>query len=180
MEASPDTTSRPSNSAPVLDLDTIAPVRPTIRIKTKDYPQGKLYELAVLDDLSLTDQQYLYSHGQEMERLVGLQDPTEEEDQQLHVIVDRLVQICVPSLEEELLQRPTQEELDLPKVEQPSRLKGMQKVKIVEAFITASPEIAERVEAERAKRSTGATGSAGSSAGTGATPAPGSTSPRGN
>jgi hypothetical protein len=40
---------------PLLDLDTLEPSRPTVRIRTKTSRKGKLYEIVGLDELSLRE-----------------------------------------------------------------------------------------------------------------------------
>lgn len=131
------------SEAPVLDITTIAPTRPTIRIKTKENPDGRLYELAVFDDLSIHDQQFLYSRGAKLEKLIeAKQELDQDQKGELELIVDGMLKLIVLDLPDEVL----------------AQLGGGNKIKIIEAFTTASPEIAERVKAiqEAKAKSTGA------------------------
>ena len=125
-------------SNPVLDISTIAPIRPTVRLRWSEQPDGKLYELAVFDDISIAHQQFLYSRGDRLQQLMEMSPLGDDERDELELIVDGMVGIVLPDLPEKAR----------------GELGGMQKVRIVEAFTMASPELKSRVEALRASPST--------------------------
>lgn len=113
--------------APLLELSTIEPVRPRVKIKSKVHPEGKLYELAQFADISLIQQQELSQRGGRLAELVARQtELTSEEKLELEDQASRLLLIAVPELEAEV-----REELG-----------GGQKVTLLETFIAASPELA--------------------------------------
>lgn len=124
--------------SPVLDISTLAPERATIRIKSQEYPEGRLYELANAEDLSLSDQQFLYSNGLRLDALVKRRSELDQDEKdELNLIVDRMVALVVPELPESIR----------------DRIGGMDKVKVVEVFITASPGLAKQVAEAQAQMS---------------------------
>lgn len=132
----------------VLSLDTLAPDRPLIRVKTKDHKEGRLYELAVFSDLTITDQQFLFAKGDRMKDLAQRRHELEpEEKDELELIVTKMVRMVLPDIEPELLEPLTDEQKALPEKERPSRLGGMQKLQVIEAFTLASPELVKVREA---------------------------------
>lgn len=54
---------------PLLDLDTLAPTRQLVRIKTPEQPDGTDYELRTFADFGIADQQFLHSAGQQYQEL---------------------------------------------------------------------------------------------------------------
>lgn len=57
--------------SPVLDLDALVPERPTIRIRTADHPDGKLWELRVRSELSIMEIQRIMRLSERAEALQG-------------------------------------------------------------------------------------------------------------
>ena len=67
---------------PLLDLSTLAPKRETVKIITnEDDPNGKLYELATPDDLSIADNQWLMDRAEDFYKL-GSKPEAELSDQE--------------------------------------------------------------------------------------------------
>lgn len=160
VKVNPDT---PSSSAPILDISTIAPVRPTIRIKTLEDPEGKLYEVKTFKELSVHDQQFLYSRGNLLSELMEKNNLNDEETSQLSLALDGMVMRIM---------------VDLPEPVH-AKLEDSAKLQMVEAFMLASPETAEAyktVKAQMEKRITGSS-SEGSKPSSEETQSDGSTSP---
>lgn len=88
---------------PILDLSTLAPERPTVRIKTKADPEGKLYEMAVPDDLSLADQQFLYARAGRLDTLMSKAEPTTEERQELTMVVDKAASLILRDVPDQVM-----------------------------------------------------------------------------
>lgn len=120
----------------VLNIDTLAPDRETVNIKSKEHPEGKLYELAHAEDLGLSDQQFLYSRGLRLDALVKRRTELgDEEKAELDMILEGMVGLVLPDLPPEIRER----------------IGAMPKVQIVEVFIAASPGLEKKVaEAEKA------------------------------
>lgn len=110
----------------LLELDAIAPVRPAVTIKSKVYPDGKLYELVTVNDLSIEDQTELAQRGQRLETLIGEIKgavPTTEAARELTLLLDAMIPKILLGLEPEVY----------------DSLQDMQKLRIVEVFTEASP-----------------------------------------
>ncbi len=115
----------------VLDLDTLAPARPTVRIRTKKDRKGKLYELADIEDLSLAKQVSITSLGKEVDIMQPKAEAMEESDEYDEEVVedfesaiDRFLLLVMIDLPSEVL----------------AQLNVMQKLDIMKAFTQASPK----------------------------------------
>lgn len=70
---------------PLVDLDDVAPDRPTVRF------QGALYEMATLDDFGIQDQHGLTRDGREFFRLWSSDDElTKSQKQRLTMLLERM------------------------------------------------------------------------------------------
>lgn len=111
----------------LLELDAIAPSRPTVAIRSAKFPDGKLYELATADDLSIEDQTELGSRGERLQKLIAKVAPGEvpplETARELTLLLDHMVPLILRGLEPEVF----------------ASLRDMQKIRIVEVFTAASP-----------------------------------------
>jgi hypothetical protein len=74
----------------VLDLTTIAPVRPTVNIRTPDHPNGKVYELRVIDDFGIEDQQQLTREGAEFDKLWNTDRLNGAQRKRLKMLLDHM------------------------------------------------------------------------------------------
>lgn len=125
MNATPD-------NGLILDIDALAPIRPRVRIKSKLYPEGKMYELVSADELDIEKQAELANRGKAMQRLVKRKGvPTVEQAQELDLVLDAIVSAVVIDLEDAVRES----------------LKAPHKVAIANAFIEVSPDAAAAVEA---------------------------------
>ena len=83
--AAPQSPAPASAEEPLVDLDDIAPKRPTVR------KGGVLYELAILDDFGISDQQALTRDGREFFRLWSSeQELAKTERQRLEMLLKRM------------------------------------------------------------------------------------------
>jgi len=73
---------------PVLDLSTLAPVRSRINIRTKEHPDGKLYELRSMDDFGIEEQQQLTRHGAEFDQLWNTDKLNSAQRKRLKMLLD--------------------------------------------------------------------------------------------
>lgn len=89
-------------SAPIFELDTLAPDRPTIRIKTRTDRIGKLYEMATVEDLSLKSQQTLVTYGEKMQKL-GTGEMTGKKFAELVPLFHRVMRIALPDCPDDVL-----------------------------------------------------------------------------
>lgn len=122
--------------APILELSTLAPDRPEILLSWTGEPDGKLYEMVDLEDLSLEQQADLAKYTDIMQSLKKKQSAaqiTPPEAKKLAEAMSKLVRALIPSLEDQAF----------------AELTDGAKVKIVEAFTLASPELMKLVEAEK-------------------------------
>lgn len=84
---------------PILDLDALVPERPLIRIRTAEDRAGRMYELRVKSELSVSQLQRLYRIGDEgkslMETTGGDMDKmTQEDADRLGRLVDELLGVA--------------------------------------------------------------------------------------
>jgi hypothetical protein len=130
--------SQMSNAAkPVLDLDTLAPERPTVKIRTKENRRGKHYEIADLEDLSLQDraelgrlQRTVHDLEPHVERAFNT-DADDEVIGQFEDVIDRFLALAIRDLPQDVI----------------AALKLGQKEALLQAFIEASPpEMRTRLE----------------------------------
>lgn len=75
---------------PILDISTIAPERPAVRIRTAKDPDGTLYELKLLAEFGIADQQSLVRDGQAFDTLFNKDVLTGNERKRLKQILDRM------------------------------------------------------------------------------------------
>lgn len=95
-----------TDHSPILDLDLIAPKRETIRLRWSQHPEGKLYELASADDLSIEDQAWLARRGEQVQAMsLAMSDRalSESDASDLSLAVDDLVARALIGLEPEAL-----------------------------------------------------------------------------
>lgn len=116
---------------PLLELSTLAPERPTVLIKTTEDPEGKLYELSMIHDLGMEQQQFIYSRGRRLGELMEKAKLTKGEVRELDMIVDKLAALVVRDLPREIR----------------GALSAVQKNQLINAFMQASPEMRAAVEA---------------------------------
>lgn len=109
------------SDGPILDLSTLAPERQTVRIKSSKHPEGKLYELATPNDLSLEDQQFLYARAGVLDSLMGKRKLSRNQRDELRMVLDKGAAIV-------LLDAPT-EILD--------ELSDLHKQSVILVFLTA-------------------------------------------
>lgn len=109
---------------PILELSTLAPTRPTIEI------DDATYELAVADDLSLEDQQFMYSRGKRVGELMELPKMAASQAKELKMIVDRMLHTVLRDLPDEVS----------------DKLSAMQKIQVINAFMQASPQLKAALE----------------------------------
>lgn len=163
--ATPSTAS--NGHRPLLVLDTLAPERQTVLIRTKADRQGKHYEIATLADLSLhdlADLGRLQNVIEDLEpRVRAVLDGGEDSDSDLALFeqtTDQFLRLVIRGLPQRIL----------------DSLRISQKEQLVDAFIQASPDLAQAVREATPK--TSARRSRGSSASTAARRTRGSTSSR--
>ena len=141
---------------PLLVLDTLAPERQTVLIRTKTDRRGKHYEIVTPADLSLHDQAEIGRLKTVMDdlapRIVAAFDGGEATDSDLALFeqtTDRFLRLVFRGLPQQVL----------------NLLRISQKEQLVEAFIQASPDLAQAVMTAReatpalARRSLGSSGS---------------------
>lgn len=79
--------------APLLELSTLAPKRPTVNIKHKDEKGEtveRLFELRINDDFGIEMQQRLARDGAEFERLWNTDDLKPAQRKRLKLLLDRM------------------------------------------------------------------------------------------
>lgn len=121
--------------APILELSTLAPDRPEILLHWTGEPDGKLYEMITIDDLDLDQQADLAKYSEIMRDLQGrarVEEITPPEMKKLAAAIGKLVKYLIPSLEDQAF----------------AELADGAKVKIIEAFMLASPDLMAAVEAK--------------------------------
>lgn len=74
---------------PLLDLSTILK-RPTVKIVSKEHPEGKLYELASHDDFGIIEQHRLKADVDSYDKLWEKEDLTDTERERLKELLDRM------------------------------------------------------------------------------------------
>lgn len=79
----------------VLDINTTPVERPKIRIRTPEDPDGKLYELAHLEELALLDQRVALIQAEQL-KAANWETVSEGEIEQLDRALERLVSIALP------------------------------------------------------------------------------------
>lgn len=130
---------------PLLDLDTLEPDRPVVKIRTAENRRGKHYEIATLDDLSLQERAQL---GQLQRRIRSLEPeiagmlgedgeiPDDDALVQFEAVIDEFLALVIVGLPADLI----------------SKLKLPQKEQLMGVFTEASPpETKARVEAAMKK-----------------------------
>lgn len=91
-------------SRPVLEIDALAPERETVSIRSRAYPDGKLYEMATPDDLSLHQQAWFFRRGQTIAALLeGEAELSREEQEQLNEVLDRATAMILPDLPRKII-----------------------------------------------------------------------------
>ena len=126
---------------PILELSTLAPDRPEILLHWTGEPDGKFYEMVEIEDLSLEEQAELAKYTDIMQALRKKADASlisPPEAKKLAEALSKLVRYLIPSLEDQAY----------------TELTDGAKVKIIEAFTLASPELMKLVEAEKKTRKT--------------------------
>lgn len=114
-------------TAPILDLNTLAPERPTIRLVSDQHPGGRLYELRVREEFGVQELVELGRLGQNAQKLytnVGGDD---------EVLSDEQAALLETFLDD-LLRRAFVADYD---AEIKPQLNVWHKVKVAEAFSTA-------------------------------------------
>ena len=82
---------------PLLDLSALAPVRPHVRIKTPQSPDGELYEMAVPSDLGAVHQQYILSRARIIEELMERNSLSANERQRLKSVISKAARLVLPA-----------------------------------------------------------------------------------
>ncbi len=85
------------NDKPILDLSTLVPERPKIRI------DGELYELAVMDDLGIRAQQWIVSHTNALQPFFERDELNEQEEADIEFAVREYVKRVAPGVPEEIV-----------------------------------------------------------------------------
>jgi hypothetical protein len=86
------------SKTPILDLDALAPERPLIRIRTKEDPGGKLWELRTRPELGVIKLQRVYriaTEGQKLMEELGedqIENLSEDKAQRLEGLLDELLE----------------------------------------------------------------------------------------
>lgn len=127
-----------TTDAPILELSTLAAQKKEILLRWSGEPDGKLYPMIEVEDLDLDQQAELARYGDIIKTLDAKKradDITPAEAKKLAHAISRLVRYMIPSLEDQAF----------------DELSDGAKVKILEAFLLASPELLESVEASRGK-----------------------------
>lgn len=119
---------------PLAELSLLEPVRPTVRIKSKRHPEGKLYELRELNDFGLLEQHALKRDGAEFDRLWRRDKLTKTEGQRIEMLLERLFDqaLIVPD-----------EDADIK-----TRLRDGQKANVIMLF-TSAPAIRAAVQIKK-------------------------------
>lgn len=129
-----------TTDAPILELSTLAAQRKDILLHWTGEPDGKLYPMIEVEDLDLDQQAELARYGDIIKTLdakKAANDITPPEAKKLAHAISRLVRFMIPSLEKQAF----------------DELSDGAKVKILEAFLLASPELLKSVEASKRKTS---------------------------
>jgi len=85
----------PLQNEPVLDISTLAPERPTVRIRTEEHPDGELWELRVEHELSVEQLAILQQLGKSVDALeIDDEDLTPEQGRLLEQHVEELLDIA--------------------------------------------------------------------------------------
>lgn len=75
---------------PILDLDTLAPKRSTVRIRTEKDREGALYEMRLPEELGIEEDQRFRSELREFGKLMGEDGLTSAQRKRLVTRVDQL------------------------------------------------------------------------------------------
>lgn len=137
--------------AHLLDLSTLAPERPTVRI------DGAVYAMALPTDFGLVEHARLQRLQAKAAALQALTDPSDEDVADLARVVDDLAALVLPGLPAEVR----------------ARLGDMQRLAIVQAFRAALGQAATPAPAAAAPRPTRSIGATRSRASSGSTARPG-------
>lgn len=87
----PETAPEPTGAEPLIDLDDIAPERPTIRYK------GRLVEMRLIDDFGIEDHQRLNRDNAEFSELYSsTEELSEDQTQRLRMLLERLFDMVAP------------------------------------------------------------------------------------
>lgn len=115
----------PTPGTNLLEVSTLAPTRFTITVKHKQHPDGKLYELIQVDELSLEQQAELGERGDQLEKVHQKgKRLTVPEARKLALVLDKMIEVIVLELPEEVRESMSEQS----------------KILIVEAFMNASPD----------------------------------------
>ena len=155
---------------PVLVLDTLAPDRATVLIKTPEDRRGHHYEIATLDDLSIQDSAEISRLNATLTELApkvdaalageGDQNADSSDLALFDQTIDRFLKVVIRDISQDVL----------------DRLRLMQKEQLLDAFTEASPELARTIRAATEEAAIPARRSRGSNDSTVARPKRGSTS----
>jgi len=86
----PDVEESEDGNEPLLDIETLAPKRPKIRI------DGELYEIATMNDLGVQDQARRDREGDEFRKLFEKKRPTKADNERLKELLDKLFdEVCL-------------------------------------------------------------------------------------
>lgn len=154
-----NTTSASNGHRPLLVLDTLAPERQTVLIRTKQDRRGKHYEIATLEDFSLQERAEIARFKQTLDELASnvdaaLAGESENADEVLALFeqtLDRFLTLVIREVPQRVL----------------DHLRITQKEQLLDAFTQASPDLARAIQAAReamteqtpARRSPGSKGS---------------------
>jgi len=86
----PSTEPTTTEPEPLLDISGLAPTRPTIRLRLPSDPEGTLYEIKLLAEFGIAEQQALVQDGQKFDKLFGSDKLNNAERKQLKTILDRM------------------------------------------------------------------------------------------
>lgn len=117
-----DEVKKPDPTKPVLSLDTAEQPRATVVIKTDKDREGKMYELAAMEDLSLQMQQKVAARGGEFQKLWDKDELSDGQQKRLEQIADEMTQVVIRDLPDEVF----------------VQLRDWDKVRLIEAFTKAA------------------------------------------
>ncbi len=84
---------------PILELSTLVPDRPIIKI------DGQSYEMAVYEDLSFKDEALLKKAGRMLVEASKAEDPTNEQFDELAQLVNRSLRVVVPGIPDDVFHK---------------------------------------------------------------------------
>lgn len=92
------TLAQPEPEDDVLDLTSLIPTRKMVKLPTQAHPEGEVFELRLLDDFGLIDQQQLLTWSKRFEQLWNNEtgkDLTKEEQTVMLALLDRMFQLVL-------------------------------------------------------------------------------------